>query len=204
MQTLWWAYFAWSPNTCQYSQPVFFNLGCVFQDVCVCLCVCVCVLCSHSAVKVPRPLRLTFSLWSVARMKAEHQSKMFRGSALSSWTSSSTGDQKHPRLVLEPPLFIWHDLAVWSVAPLEFWHCPPPPFRAVERHKEGIFNRLWFVLRAKWTAFNLRQRSGSWVTSPGNLPGEYMSSKCLLISKSTSFKQKSEMSVSFKFLFLLK
>ena len=136
-------------------------------------------------------------------MKAEHQSKMFRGSALSSWTSSSTGDQKHPRLVLEPPLFIWHDLVCGRLLHWSF-DTAPPPFRAVERHKEGIFNRLWFVLRAKWTAFNLRQRSGSWVTSPGNLPGEYMSSKCLLISKSTSFKQKSEMSVSFKFLFLLK
>lgn len=41
-----------------------------------------CVLCvwwSHRPVRVPHPITLTFSLWSVACMKAEHQSKMLWG-----------------------------------------------------------------------------------------------------------------------------
>lgn len=72
--------------------PIF--VACVLPPPSADLSRCVCVWWSHSAVKVPHPLWLTFSLWSVARLKAEHQSKMLCGSALSSWTSSSTGGSK--------------------------------------------------------------------------------------------------------------
>lgn len=56
--------------------------------------------------------------------------------------SSSTGDQKHLRLVPEPPFLMSYDLAVWLVAPLESGHPP----KAMECHERGIFNRLCSVL----------------------------------------------------------
>lgn len=56
-----------------------------------------CVLCgwwSHRPVKVPHPITLTFSLWSVACMKAEHQSTMLWGLSVlnipSNWGSKAS------------------------------------------------------------------------------------------------------------------
>lgn len=109
---------------------------------------------SHRVVDVPHPLRVTFSLLSVARMKAEHQSKMSSGSVLLSWTSSSTGDQ-----TIGPGASPVHIAWTRCVVSSGVFDTTP---QAMERLERGIFNRLRSVFRTK------KSRSTSWV----NLPGE--------------------------------